>query len=127
MNPYSPPSSAGRNTLHDCPVCGSQVGFIRYAFPLGHCQTCGNYLTIRNWNRKSWIWLCAGCVMLVVPIFARGMGWIAFTPPVGFMVIGFVVAVILNDRIFGRLVPAVCWGWFALHDDDRLASTSNDT
>ncbi|PNY34454.1 hypothetical protein C2E31_23245 [Rhodopirellula baltica] len=29
----------------------------------------------------------------------------------------------LHGRIFGKFVPAVCWGFFAVPDDDRLDTT----
>ncbi|WP_164101410.1 hypothetical protein [Candidatus Laterigemmans baculatus] len=31
---------------------------------------------------------------------------------------------IVYNKLVGRLVPAVCWGFFALPDDDRIDSNA---
>lgn len=36
------------------------------------------------------------------------------------LILLWMVLLLVHDKIRGRLVPAVCWGMFALRDDDRL-------
>ncbi|TWU42075.1 hypothetical protein Poly41_03710 [Novipirellula artificiosorum] len=38
----------------------------------------------------------------------------------GRLVLIWMAAIILHEKLAGRLVPAVCWGFFALRDDDRI-------
>ena len=101
INPYQPPESAPANQTHNCPVCKGPIGFWRFAFPLGYCQHCRNYL-------------------IVVPISLRAYRFITFTPPIGTFILIWLIAMIVHSKIYGRLVPAYCWGFFAVQDDDRI-------
>ncbi|EGF27343.1 hypothetical protein RBSH_04138 [Rhodopirellula baltica SH28] len=120
INPYQPPESAPANRTHDCPVCGGPVGFWRFVFPLGYCEHCRNYLTIRHWDRKPWIWSITVIGIIVIPNILRSYRYITFTPPIGTLLILWFAASIVHSKLYGRLVPAYCWGFFAVQNDDRI-------
>ncbi|MCR9209567.1 MAG: hypothetical protein NXI28_15145 [bacterium] len=122
INPYQPPESAPANQTHNCPVCKGPIGFWRFAFPLGYCQHCRNYLTIRHWDRRTWAWTLGLLGIIVVPISLRAYRFITFTPPIGTFILIWLIAMIVHSKIYGRLVPAYCWGFFAVQDDDRIPS-----
>ncbi|MFG0265496.1 MAG: hypothetical protein ACF8AM_10145 [Rhodopirellula sp. JB055] len=119
-NPYQPPESASENLSHDCPVCGGPVGYWRFAFPLGYCPHCRNYLAIRHWERFSWIWSAVFIGIIVIPIWLRANKYIDFTPPIGTMMLIWFVVLVVHGKFAGRLVPAYCWRFFATPDDDRI-------
>lgn len=128
-NPYAPPKTVPADQRRSCPVCGTQVGFWRFAFPFGYCPRCLNYLAIRNWNRSSVAWFLVLAAVLLLPIgsrllFRREVDWLdAAVFPLMLVVL---VLHFVSRKIAGRLVPAICWGFFALPDDDRLTSRVPD-
>ncbi|KAA1258927.1 hypothetical protein LF1_14510 [Rubripirellula obstinata] len=120
MNPYQPPATQSQNNAHRCPVCNEPVWFLRFALPLGHCKSCGNYLTIRDWGSKRWPWVLALLVAMYTPIALQMVGVITVPNSVVLVPIFFLIVQGIHTCVSGKLVPAVCWGFFALRDDDRL-------
>ncbi|MEL6108987.1 MAG: hypothetical protein AAFU85_23510 [Planctomycetota bacterium] len=119
MNPYAPSSSETESVGDCCPICGAGVRSARFHLPFGFCGSCGNYLTIRNWNRNG-RWVLPIVAIAFGPMLFQMLGLDpgAFPLIESFLVLGLVHSV--YNRITGQLVPAVCWGWFAFRDDDRI-------
>jgi uncharacterized protein (DUF983 family) len=120
MNPYAPPNAVEQNIRHRCPVCNAHVGYGRFILPLGSCHGCGNYLTIRNYQRRSLPWILFILAILLGPGIAWQMGLRPQNYPMGWLILLWMVSIWVYDKLAGRLVPAICWGVFALRDDDRL-------
>lgn len=126
-NPYSPPSTASGDDRGNCPVCGERVGYFRFLLPLGHCSCCGNYLAVRNWGKPSWPWILAIVAIVLAPVVGR-LVWgsvvsdFAYTKLPILLALALILLRIVYDKLLGRLVPAICWGFFALPDDDRIRS-----
>ncbi|MGB7328899.1 MAG: hypothetical protein WBD31_28730, partial [Rubripirellula sp.] len=67
-------------------------------------------------------------VMLTIslgPLIWRQLGGTAGEFPVMWLLVAWIVLRGIHDKWVGRLVPAVCWGFFALPDDDRLTHTDD--
>lgn len=120
INPYQPPEAAPANRTHNCPVCNGPVGFWRFAFPFGYCEQCSNYLTIRHWNQHRWLWSFCVFGIIAISIWLRARKLIEFTPPVGTLLLVWFMALMVHGKVYGKLVPAYCWGFFATPDDDRI-------
>ncbi|TWU51425.1 hypothetical protein Poly59_30170 [Rubripirellula reticaptiva] len=121
-NPYAPASTLPASNRGNCPICGNRVGYVRFIFPFGHCGDCGNYLTVRNWDGASWPWSVVLFLIIASPIIARYTLGPGSDAPTIRLLLCWLVAHTIYDKLVGRLVPAVCWGLVALRDDDRLPS-----
>lgn len=123
VNPYSPPKTPPETLREKCPVCGYHVGFLRFLFPFGGCANCGNYLAVRNWSRKSWLRELSFWAIVSSIFGARMLGVAPADLSMFSLVFGYFVIFAVYDRVGGKLVPAVCWGLFAVPDDPRLLSS----
>ena len=125
-NPYSAPEYTHEPLCAKCPVCEHAVRRIRFLIPFGHCRGCGNYLTVRNDASNESL---RGKVLLILSLsgllFDR-LGLIAITDvpllKIYFLYVGLCA---VYDRVVGKLVPAVWWGFFSLRDDPRLNTQSD--
>ncbi|OYP33955.1 hypothetical protein [Rhodopirellula sp. MGV] len=121
INPYTPTDSdsTGADDRSLCPVCAQRVEFARYVFPFGFCPGCGNYLAVRNWNGKSTLWAVPIAFVVLASVVADVFWNLDLDDWILPSFIAVFALVFLHGRIFGKLVPAVCWGFFAVPDDDR--------
>lgn len=62
-----------------------------------------------------------GLVAIIAgPMLATTLGMQTRDYPTGWLICLWMVLIVIHDKLTGRLVPAVCWGLFAMQDDDRL-------
>ncbi len=120
MNPYLPPQTTAENRRENCPICGVRVGYLRFTLPLGHCRECGNYLTIRNWGRSRWFAALVIATVTLGPFTWRQLGYDAFDFPTFRLLMTWFILRWGYNRVVGKLVPAICWGFLAIPDDDRI-------
>lgn len=124
-NPYSAPEDTRDPQCARCPICQHSVRRIRFMLPLGHCSGCGNYLKIENDSRN----VSLRClVLLIITLSSRvfdSLGIIALEHfPLFTIWFGFLGLCDVYDKVVGRLVPAVWWGFFPLRDDTGLKTRS---
>ena len=65
-------------------------------------------------------WIVAILAITTVPLLASFVDVQLKEYPMLPLILLWMVLLLVHDKIRGRLVPAVCWGMFALRDDDRL-------
>jgi hypothetical protein len=120
-NPYTAPEDTRDPLCERCPVCEHAVRRLRYQIPFGHCPGCGNYLKITNCASNESL-RCL--VVLAIALSSRvfdSLGIIALQQfPLFTMWFGYMGLCTVYDRVVGKLVPAVWWGFFSLSDDPRL-------
>lgn len=128
LNPYAAPTESETEDLWNrCPVCQSRVLRLRFTLPFGYCGSCGNYLAVRNWQGRTFPWVLALVATVVVPIPLNVLGIQLSPRVVPLLVVALWVWLFIHNKVWGVLVPAVCWGLYAVRDDDRFPKTEGKT